>query len=424
MSVEHLSRVKTLGETYNRVKLVDAGKTLLENNNEYSVNPNTGSIGTPHNCSITYGIDDKYLIDDLHLDFTLSNLHTTDSITFKNPFLVLNSIELQINNKEVYKYENQESIYVAVSNYLKDFDENERWAELQKCRNELTKTFSGETTAALSSSQFSIPLYVLFPFLDKFSPVYAINKLEFKFSFATQGNSVSETGRFVISSGATNIWTSSFIKFENIKIRQSFTRLSNPDFFMLKNPVGMMRKFDVRKYEGISWNSLSDSITINLNSDFTMRNHISHIHLYLYPNSLITATNDADCCKVYSNHDVMNLVVKYKTKEIVKLDNKLKMVQYMHATNERRHGQPLIHSIVSNSDEMGNYFLIGCSVDLTGLTDTDKTDLVSGTNNSSRDYEIVVKNSKGAWATSATLVAVLEYQEILTVVPNNAIVSV
>jgi hypothetical protein len=425
------SRSQEVGFSYDATKQLIVKPNLTENQYTKVFNPVSGTVGSNHVVEVNLSPNDLFALNECYLEFNVANNDATLSFTILNPWLLFSEMRLLMNGQEVLYFDNADKLFACVAMHYRQFSHNELFNELQKIRaTELSETFNGETIAPLASRKFSLPLLgVLFPFMHGMSRANGLIKFSFEFRFQPNTNTASTVGRFIKSSTTNNPYTLSTIAFQQVSLRLLATRHSDTTFYSVPKPVMIIPKYDDRVYS-LAWNATTDSQRIQLTNDFTFRSMCHGILVYLYPQSNVTAYNDADCCLVHSRLGLIGWELKYKSRTVLKMDsandNQMK-VQYYHRVNELRYGKTVNRTLISDdgtSPSAGTLFVPLTFIDLQGIEfDSDTEAVYSGISNAGGELELILTNNLGAFSTSAYLHVVLCYYEGCTVDAKSGMVT-
>lgn len=377
----------------------------------------SGAPGTNHTVEFNLSSNDLFNVNELLLEFTVANLDAVLSQTIFNPWMLFAEMRLLVNGSEVVYYDNSEKLFNAQANYYRQFSEDELFTKLIEIRpTEFTKTFNGETIAPLTSLSYSLPLIsVLFPFIKNINRMQGLFKIGVEFRFQPNTNTVATVGRFIRSSTLLNPYTISTIAFQQISLRVLATRHSDALLYNLPYTMMIVPKYDDRMY-ALNWNSTSSQQRIQLTNDFTFRHMVHGIQLYLYAQDLVTAYNDADCCKVNSGVDLIGWELKYKSRSVVKLDSiteRGKRAKYYLDNHTRRYNKPMNSNLISASDLAGQLFVPLTFIDLQSVSNVNYShdNIYSGVSNGGGELELIITNTLGAFSANCYLYVVLCYYE-------------
>ena len=87
----------------------------------------------------------NYRIEEQYMTFQAVNTSTTVAPTFRNLFLMFDSVKLLVNQVESFYLMDRYPILSAVQDYLRNFGESEYFNQLQRFRWETGKTAVGDT---------------------------------------------------------------------------------------------------------------------------------------------------------------------------------------------------------------------------------------------------------------------------------------
>lgn len=373
--------------------------------------------GNSTSVKYQFNQDDYYRIEDIFINFTLTNSSATESPTFFNPNLLFEKVELTCNNVKIEL--SKEQLFLSMSNFLKDSTIDDRpLKRLLVCSE--TSTYNGENVAVSSSKQFSISLCNMYPFLKNMIPNQPIYSLEVKITFAINTNSAALNNTFVKSNTTSNAYGSN-LSASDIKLKFCINRITDNRLMKHVNTIVLLQPaFDIRTYSQ-SWNTpLTDKLSIDLNSVFNHREKIVGLGLYIYPNGLNTAFNDADACKYYSSGNYISHKLISRSKTMYDLSSTVcstnERLRYVSEFHKRRFSHYLPVECLDDSTNLSKFLIAPYYVDLQNLKLEDNDDFVISSYNNMSKVDEVVFYCEQALSTSCTIVCYLEYITLLNVV--------
>ena len=170
-TLANVRKTVTMGSTYAGEDVLLIKPSLLENQMTTFFNPNTCGPSSNPRCDLIFANSDEYNLNELYLEFTMNNLDAAVSQQVFNPWLLFSEMKLSINNSEVQYLDNTEKIWLAQAAYYKRFDDSAFKGALQELfpTNFTNGLTTGETVAPLTGVTFSLPLFVVFPYIKDIS---------------------------------------------------------------------------------------------------------------------------------------------------------------------------------------------------------------------------------------------------------------
>jgi len=361
----------------------------------------------------------------LMLEFTQSNRHATASQIILNPYLLFSEFKVLLNNVEVLHYDNQEAIFLAVSEFFRGKTDDERIAYLSNIfPTQSSNPLAGETVAAQSSVNWSLPLEPLTNFINNISRSDGLAKLTLEFRFVPNYGVQAMNGRFIRAGADVNVYTESNIAFNNIALRLHHTKHSDP---LLRNvPNGghmVLHKFDVKTFQ-CNFSTAAATQRVQLSTDFTIRPMVKAIIVYMYNTNAVSTWNDSDAIKVDSGVNQLGFELKFKSKTILKYDaanQANNRRRYLFETYKRRHGFTYPVALCQESDDTTKVWIPPTVIDLASVEKDDpETHVLAGLPSNS-DLELIVSNAVpgGNYSANCNLQICLAYVERVQLNPSN-----
>ena len=419
----------TLGQQYDATDVLLVQPSLLENQMTTFFNPNTcGPSGNPR-CDLIFANSDEYNLNELYLEFTLNNLDPVITQTIYNPWLIFSEMKVSVNNQELLYLDNAEKIFMAQAAYYKRFTADDFSGALQELfpTNFTTALTSGEVSVVSAGKTYSLPLFVLFPFLKDISRSQGVNRLSVELRFQTNTASASSIGRFITSSTASNCYTATTVSFSNIQLRQSVIKNSDPYLRNVPNPVMPMEMFEDRQF-AVSWNSLADTKRLQIGQEFSHHQRCTGLSVYIRDDARVTTFNDADSGgRIFSTLDLFGIELRYKSRSIVKFDTaneSNKRLNYYRKNQLARYGA-INHNRLNNADNSSVFWMPNVFIDLqnVGVADYDGEKLYSGLSNADGSLELILTNTTGVFSTGCVLIVVLHFYEFKHLDAKTGVIS-
>jgi len=413
------------GITSDGKEIFKISPSLFETYTSKYFNPVNGSPSSYHTLNLDLSVSDEYNLNSLMLEFSQQNKHATTSQTILNPYLLFSEFKVLINNTEVIHYDNQEAIFLAVSEFLRAQTDEERRSFFSTIfPTQYLAPLSGETVSAQSTVNWSLPLEPLTHFIKNISRSDGLAKLTLEFRFVPNYGVQSMNGRFIRAGADVNVYSEANIAFSNIALRLHHTKHS--DALMRNVPGGgamLLHKYDVKTYQ-CNFSTASASQRIQLSTEFTIRPLVKSIILYMYNTNAVTTFDDADCCKVDSSVNQLGFELKFKSKTILKYDatnQANNRRRYLFETYERKHGQVYPLSLCQESDDTSKVWVPPTVIDLSSVEKHDDDSHVVAGLPSNSDLELIVTNAVagGNYSSNCNLQVCLEYCERVQLNPTN-----
>eukprot|EP00760_Papus_ankaliazontas_P039929 PhM_4_TR9813/c2_g1_i4/m.21892 len=391
--------------------------------------PQSVSTGGHIQCHITFSED--YNIEDIDFEFTITNNDGILSLTIFNPWLLMQEVKIMIDNQSFIHLASSEEIFTTVAHNVRVASNvHEVYNKLQKCMSSNFSTpLTGETIPPGGSATFSLPLFeFLATYLKGISPSQGFHRFSFEARFNPNLGTESGNGRFIASSTANNPWTKDIVTISDCQLRQRVTRTKDPILRQMVSPLMVVQRFQEKVYP-ISFNATTANLRLQINNLFSHYPHCNCIYVYSYNPSGVTAYNDADCCKVDSDVNLLGWELKLNTKTVHKMDastDKAKKVKYYSQSFEKEHGRPINPDLLSNSTDFTKFWTLTTKIDLSnigvGVNDNNRQ-IYSGIS-SANDLELTIYNTSGAYSTATYLYVMLGYLEFFKLSPNGELIEV
>lgn len=420
------NNVKPFGRTYDgeNIYLLESVSKYEESSPSFSPPTIASPAGQSTRIEVLHASDDRYRITGLYLQWLATNSSATEAPTWKNPFLTLERIKCLINKVTVCEYSNQAQILAQVSDFFKNYSKDDLYVALQKSRTETGDTLNGEQVGTSSTKDFSLDLFVLFPWLSGYIPHDIIDRLEFEVVFANNTSSVSN-GSFVISNTTSNAYGSN-LTYGNIRLKQCFVRHTDPVLYRSPAPVALLvPKWDLKKFDAQSWTSTTaDYLNVDINQSFGRHKKCVGMSVFIQSPAMITAYNDTDCCLFYSGSTYIGFKVVSRSKTIVDLAGSSKLHErkrYAIDTTKNRYGTTLPNEVLALSTNLGKLYMFETYIDFANFkVDYNDEYPISGINNYEKDIEVVLTCESSINA-SCTVYCLLHYLELVGVNKNKDI---
>lgn len=417
--------VKPSTETFDGYNVYEIGKSQYgEISNQFSIPSMASPQGNQTRVELTWPSSARYRVDDMFLNFTATNASATEAPTFKNIFCIFDKVVCLVNKREACTLNDRQAIRSAVNMYLRSLPPAEIYQQLQRWRTEAGSGLVGEQVPVSSILNFTIPLFVLFPFLKGFIINQQVQRLEFEITFATNFGSLAN-GEFVLSNTTSNAYGTN-LSYSDIRLKTIYSQHDDIRLYKSVFPTVMLLEKWETKAIVTSWTTVqTDMINIDLASVWGKRKKILGIACSIYSPSLVTAYNDTDCCKLYSGADVIGYKIKSNSRAIVELNettkHRIERKRYSLDFNKRRFGHELPVEVVTLSTDLARLYMPETYIDLSNIEVQAHDEIpVSGISNSEKDIEIEFYCT-GSVNASCTFYAVLHYLEMATFGQDGAV---
>lgn len=418
----------TLGNTYDGDVIYRVNPNLNESYTSKYFTPTNGSCGTVHTLVVDLGVSDEFNVNTWLLEFKHNNLDGTLSQTVINPYLLIGEFKVLLNQQEVIYHSSQEEIFLAFADYFKEFSKDQQTSFMASIMPvNQSNPLAGETLSAGGTLIWSLPLTPLAKSLNNISRSDGASRITFEFKFIPNYATTSANCRFMQSSTTNNPYTTSTISFTEIAMRLITTKHSDQILRNVPNSIMLLRKYDVKTYQ-LSFNANSVQQRVQLSQDFSLRNIVYGVYVYIYDYTRITAYNDADSMKIFSGSDVIGWELKFKSKTIHKYDavlDKGKRNKYYFDTYRNSNGRLIPSNLIQQNDNVTQYFVPLTFIDLANVHDgLLNSETVSGLPSNS-DLELIITNavSGGTFSTSCFLNVALCYYERCKLDPKSGVLT-
>lgn len=424
MSIQILQsqNVKPIGHTFNGMPIHTVAPSQYEER-KFSCTPPLLTLSQGSNTSIvlSWASDDVHTIEDIVLQWLASNSSATEEPTFFNTFQTLREFKCLINGVQKCYLQDQQQIQAKVCDYLKK--QKNVFHELQKCRQESGTTLAGDTIGTASSKQFQLPLSWLVPELKGMIPnISGIYKVQFDIGFV-QNQSTAQLNSYFCKSNTTNNAYGSNLTYSSIEVKQLIVR--HRDSRMYKQPAQLAMVgdyFDTVLKPGISWNTANtDKQTFNLANDFTKRNNICGLMVWLYDVNAGSSYDTATAGEMRSGPAIVGFDIKSRSNKIVDLAHATNDLQarkrYALDVNRRLTGVELPLEVLNESSDLAKFYMFGTYIDLSNIQNDDDAEGFSGVNNLQNDIEITLYCASSISA-NCNMYVMLHYKDIAYIDKN------
>jgi len=154
------SEKRIVGNTYDGKEIYKVSASLHETYTTKFFTPNAGGPSTYHSLALDWGASDEFNLNAVLLEFTHQNKNATgaNSQIILNPYLLFSEFKILVNGQELLYYDNQESIFLAVAQFLRGLSYQERTAYLATIfPTQSANPLAGETVAGNTSVYWSLP---------------------------------------------------------------------------------------------------------------------------------------------------------------------------------------------------------------------------------------------------------------------------
>ncbi len=400
MSIQKLTMLqeKPVGYTYSDKPVFPIGPSLYFQS-KYSCNPPILSLsnGSQSNFTLQPSRDDVYCIHDIVLRWTTTNVSATETCKVYNPFALLSSVKMLINNVEVSYLRDQFEIMSAVSRWLKSNNESTIYNALAKIRNNTAKNFTADEFTASSTTYHQLPLFVIFPELEGIVVnLSGLQRLDFQFVFQSNANSPAINNLFCQSNTTSNAYDSD-LTYSNIECEVKYTRHTDARAWKpLGNYLMNTRKYLTKQISNIAWNVVgTNNFTINLSNDWAKTNRIEQVSVFFYDVAGNSAYNSASACKFLSGAKYASFIVRSRSNVVLDLQQVVKdshnRKEYEMQVYKNRNGVEEPLELLNETTDLGKFFIVDTlTIDLSNVIEDDQgpSEGLSGRSNDSNDIEI------------------------------------
>ena len=104
-----------------------------EKSYQFTVPSISNPAGNQTRISLTFpNTMNSYRVDDIYMTWQAVNTSTTVAPTFRNVFMLFDTVKLLINQVETYYLMDRYQIMSNVQDYLRNFNESEYWNQLSR----------------------------------------------------------------------------------------------------------------------------------------------------------------------------------------------------------------------------------------------------------------------------------------------------
>lgn len=419
-------QARSVGNTYDGKEIYKVSASLHETYTTKFFTPNTGAPSSYHSLALDWGSSDEFNLNGVLLEFTHTNKNATsaNSQIIQNPYLLFSELKILVNGQELVYYDNQESIFLAVAQFFRAMNDQQRTAYLSTIfPTQSASPLSGETVLGNTSVYWSLPLEPLTKCINNISRSDGVARLTIEFRFVPDYAVNSLNGRFIKAGTDTNVYSASNIGFSNIALRLHTTKHSDPVLRNVPNPVIVIPKYDVKTYQ-VNFSTSSALQRVQLSTEFSTRPLVHGIWVYMFNTAAITAYNDADCCKVDSSVSQIGFELKFKSKTIMKYETTAMANmrrRFLFESYQRKHAKVCPPALTQESDDTTKVWIPPMFIDLSNTElHREDADVLAGLPSNS-DIELIVYNvtSGGNYSSNANLNVALCYYERAVINPAN-----
>ena len=384
-----------------------------------NINPVSGSVVR---IDVRSSLNERYIQDELYLEFTVQNSSATESPTFRNIWSILSAIELKFKSNKIDYCDNTEEILVRVQDHLAQYG-RDLVVELNKCRTETT-TYTGENAPVSSSALFvSLPLSWIFGILYRLKfPTNGIDEMSIQVTFQRDFGTAQDNGLYVTSNTTSNAYGTN-LSFLNVQCRQCLVRPSDPAMYALVSPRYLRIASQRVQFENFNMTTASSNILqrVNLRLDFANRSLVRRLFVAVNPKTLRTAYNDADNCTWISGFSAIGFYVQTNGKRMVDYTGTdagttQRLKKYQLAVHEKYYDNEPPLEYVTRSDALSTVIMpFQTQIDLAGMLtcwEQHETLVAGVSTNANIEIGFTVRSAT-AGLTGGQLNLLLEYVDVI-----------
>lgn len=335
--------------------------------------------------------------------------------TFKNPYLIFDSVELFDDGVSIDKLRNQDEIRCRVSIWER-MNMDTIYTNKQRNLNQTGESITG-LVVTTSTTRVDLSLLPLFWASLEGRPTNTFNKLKIQYRFAVNGGTAPTTGLFCVAGSATNEYP--LLAYSNIKLTSCVYRNSDGRMQPAAKYISLIDKFHTAIKNGAFNTADTDKFTVKLKTDFPTTNACKGIVIFAESPDLRTSYDDAQngivfsvpetlCCEVRLNSNVL-FSHKLSAADLIKRR------RYNYDVQLRQWSVPFEASAQAIGNDINDYLVPLCYIDLTGLeVHEEHCEVLSGIP-STTNIEIDVHcGTTGVDADNTNLHCCLHYVEAVT----------
>jgi len=433
--------IKPSWENYLGQNIFVVGKSQYEEKSyQFTVPSINNPAGNQTRISLQFpNTMNNYRIDDLYMTWQAVNTSTTLSPTWRNVFLLFDTVKLLLNQVETHYLMDRYQIMSAVQDYLRNYNESEYWNQLSKFRYEVgsAKTCNGESiplaagTPVVNGIQyFTLPLTVLFPYLKGMIINRMISQIDVEIVFARNSQSLVNA-QYILSNTTSNAYDSN-ISYNNIRMNLLLT--NQTDLRLYKNVYPntlLLSKWETKVFTQ-SWTNVvnsnattGDNLQLDLSSVWGKHTKIIGVLVFIQQAS-IPAYNNTNACKFFSGASYIGFNVLSNSTVITNLnttpDLQVQRLRYALEFNKRRYGKELPLALFDPANDINKIYSFETYIDLENIkVDENDEYPVGGISNYVKDIEIALFCT-GSINASANIYCMLNYVELGTFDSSNNVV--
>ena len=439
--------VKPSWENYLGQNIFVVSKAQAEEKSYQFVVPSISNpAGNQTRISLTFpSTMNNYRVEDMYMTWQAVNTSTTLAPTFRNVFMLFDTVKCLLNQVETYYLMDRYQIMSNVSDYLRNYNESEYWNQLSRFRYEAgsAKTCNGEqiplatTVNSVTTNgvqYFTIPMTVLFPFLKGLIVNKQVTQLDFEIVFARNSQSLVNAG-YILSNTTANAYDAN-ISYNNIRMNLLLT--NQTDMRLFKNVFTntlLLSKWETKVFTQ-SWNNVTngvnggngtagDTLQLDLSNVWGKHTKILGVLVFIQETN-VPAFNDASACKFFSGSKYIGFNVLSNSTNIVNLnttpDLNVQRLRYALDFNKRRYGKELPLALFDPTNDINKIYSPETYIDLAAVR-VDETDEypVAGVSNFVKDIEIDLFCCSAINA-SCNIYCMLNYVELGTFDGSNNVI--
>lgn len=327
----------------------------------------TQSITSISGATVVYNINhqfeaDLYRTKALHVEVALANSSGTDAPTFKNPWALFKSIQLQVDELKIPELDTTQILLQVADTLAQQHSVSRVYKHMQNFRNEVGETLNGESVGTSSSNTISYNLMLVFPFLQDYINKGFFKQISFKFVFQDSVATAATICKWIVSN-TTSLPYGTNITVTTMKMIRLVQYTNEPTLLKDTQPISLVfpnYKSCSEVYTAKSWNTTgTDKLTVDINKIFLPYDIIMGVSFHLFPTGLISAYNDADSCKLYSGAKYVGFRVLWKNRVILDLTgdaNKQRRYRYEIELYKNRNGTDIPNSCLTYGDNLPFFY--------------------------------------------------------------------
>jgi len=371
--------------------------------------------GTGSDCTIEYTDPaEQGVLTDLRFRMQAVS-GGASTCTFKNPYLIFNSLSLYDDGVLIDEIRNQDEIRCRVSLWERA-NMDTIYTNKQRNVNATGESITG-LVITTSSTHVDLSLLPLFWSSIEQRSTRSFRTLRLQYRFAVDGGTAGTTGLFCVCGSATNEYA--LLSYSNIKLTSVCYRNSDARLEPKANFVQMIDKFHTVIKNGAFNTADTDYFSIKLKTDFPTTMCCKGLIIYGESPDVRTTYDDAQNCAVVSIPEALCCEVRLNSNVLfshkLSAADLIKRRRYNYDVQLRNWSVPFDPSAQASGNDINDYLVPLCYIDLTGIkVHGEHCEVLSGIPSSTNIEVDVHCGTTGIDADNTNLHVALHYVEVIT----------